>query len=64
MGPRAVAFTPEGPDLTRVEPLHRHLDRYGPEAERMRRILEDKGGEPLDAYAHHVAQTHPSPEEG
>src|SRR6266704_307751 len=39
-----VTFTPEGPDATRVDLTHRHLERYGPEAERMRRILDGKGG--------------------
>jgi len=48
-----VTFTPEGPHTTRVDLTHRHLERYGPQAERMRRILEGKGGEPLAAYARH-----------
>jgi DNA-binding transcriptional ArsR family regulator/uncharacterized protein YndB with AHSA1/START domain len=48
-----VTFTPEGPEATRVELMHRHLERYGPEAERMRRILDGKGGEPLAAFARH-----------
>jgi hypothetical protein len=52
-----VTFTPEGPHVTRVDLTHRHLDRYGPEAERMRRILDDKGGEPLNAFARHLAAT-------
>ena len=34
---------------------HRHLERYGQDAERMRRILDGKGGEPLTAFAWHVA---------
>jgi DNA-binding transcriptional ArsR family regulator len=50
-----VTFTPEGPDQTRVDLVHRHLERYGAQAERMRRILEGKGGEPLTAYARHIA---------
>jgi DNA-binding transcriptional ArsR family regulator/uncharacterized protein YndB with AHSA1/START domain len=50
-----VTFTPEGPDVTRVDLTHRHLEWYGPETERMRRILDDKGGEPLLAFARHVA---------
>jgi DNA-binding transcriptional ArsR family regulator/uncharacterized protein YndB with AHSA1/START domain len=53
-----VTFTPEGPDSTRVDLTHRHIERYGPEAERMRRILEGKGGEPLTAFARHIASTH------
>jgi DNA-binding transcriptional ArsR family regulator len=52
-----VTFTPVGADATRVELRHRHLERYGPEAERMRRILDGKGGEPLAAYARHIAVT-------
>ena len=52
-----VTFTPEGPEVTRVDLMHRHLERYGPEAERMRRILDGKGGEPLAAYARHFART-------
>lgn len=50
-----VTFTPEGPHVTRVDFTHRHLERYGPQAERMRRILDGKGGEPLNAFARHVA---------
>lgn len=50
-----VTFTPEGPDVTRVDLTHRHLERYGQDAERMRRILDGKGGEPLTAFARHVA---------
>jgi DNA-binding transcriptional ArsR family regulator/uncharacterized protein YndB with AHSA1/START domain len=55
-----VTFTPEGPDATRVDLRHRHLERYGPEAERMRRILDGKGGEPLNAYARHIAAQAPT----
>jgi DNA-binding transcriptional ArsR family regulator/uncharacterized protein YndB with AHSA1/START domain len=50
-----VTFTPDGPDATRVDFTHRHLERYGPEAERIRRILDGKGGEPLNAFARHIA---------
>lgn len=49
-----VTFTPEGPDVTRVDLTHRHLERYGPDAERMRQILDGKGGEPLTAFARHI----------
>jgi uncharacterized protein YndB with AHSA1/START domain len=49
-----VTFTPEGPHETRVDFTHRHLERYGPQAERMRQILDGKGGEPLNAFARHV----------
>lgn len=50
-----VTFTPEGPHVTRVDFTYRHLERYGPQAERMRQILDGKGGEPLQAYARHFA---------
>ncbi len=53
-----VTFTPESPHLTRVDFVHRHLERYGPQTERMRRILDGKGGEPLGAYARHLAGQH------
>ncbi len=49
-----VTFTPEGPHQTRVDFTHRHLERYGQQAERMRRILDEKGGGPLTAFAGHV----------
>jgi len=54
-----VTFTPEGPAATRVDLTHRHLERYGPEAERMRRILDGKGGEPLKSFAGHIAKRTP-----
>lgn len=50
-----VTFTSESPHETRVDFTHRHLERYGPQAERMRRILDGKGGEPLNAFARHIA---------
>jgi DNA-binding transcriptional ArsR family regulator len=49
-----VTFTPEGPDATRVHLTHRHLERYGPQAERMRRILDKNAAGPLDAFARHI----------
>jgi DNA-binding transcriptional ArsR family regulator/uncharacterized protein YndB with AHSA1/START domain len=49
-----VTFTPDGPHVTRVDFVHRHLERYGPQAERMRRILDEKGGEPLQAFAQRI----------
>jgi uncharacterized protein YndB with AHSA1/START domain len=55
-----VTFTPEGPDTTRVDFTHRHLERYGPEAERMRRILDAKGGGPLTAFARHLTARIPT----
>jgi len=54
-----VTFTPEGPHATRVDLTHRHLERYGPQAEPMRRILDAKGGEPLNAFAQHIAARAP-----
>jgi DNA-binding transcriptional ArsR family regulator len=50
-----VTFTPEAPEVTRVDLTHRHLERYDAQAERMRRILDEKGGEPLSAFARHLA---------
>ena len=55
-----VTFTPEGPHATRVDYIHRHLERYGPQAERMRRILEEKGGGPLACFAKHLAARQPA----
>jgi len=54
-----VTFTPEGPHATRVDFTHRHLERYGPDAERMRGILEQRGGGPLTAFARHIAAQAP-----
>jgi DNA-binding transcriptional ArsR family regulator len=50
-----VTFTAEGPRTTSVSLAHRHLEGYGPESERMRRILDKKGGEPMEAFARYVA---------
>jgi len=51
-----VTFTPEGPHLTRVDFTHRHLERYGAQAGRMRQILDEKGGAALlTAFAAHMA---------
>lgn len=57
-----VNFTADGPDATVVELAHRHLERYGEEAERMHRILADKGGEPLTAYALYIDAMRPGRE--
>jgi hypothetical protein len=54
-----VTFTPDGAG-TRVDLTHRHLERYGPEAERMRRVLDGKGGEPLAAFARYIAAQAPA----
>ncbi len=59
-----VTFTPEGAEVTRVDLTHRHLERYGQEAGRMRRILDAKGGEPLAAYARHLAAHLPARQPG
>jgi DNA-binding transcriptional ArsR family regulator/uncharacterized protein YndB with AHSA1/START domain len=50
-----VTFTPEGPHITRVDFTHRHLERYGLQADRMRQILDGKGAEPLHAFAQYIA---------
>jgi len=51
-----VTFTPEGPHATRVDLTHRHLERYGTQAERMQQILDEKGGAAvLAAFAAHIA---------
>jgi uncharacterized protein YndB with AHSA1/START domain len=39
-----VRFLAESPHRTRVEFEHRHLERYGAQAERMRSILDGPGG--------------------
>jgi uncharacterized protein YndB with AHSA1/START domain len=48
-----VRFTPEGDDRTRVRLEHRDLERFGPEAERMRLTFEAPGAwdGTLAAYA-------------
>ena len=55
-----VTFTPVDPHVTKVEFTHRHLERYGAQTERMRRILDGKGAEPLGAYARHIAALAPT----
>ncbi len=50
-----VTFTPQGENSTRVALVHRRLERYGVETERMVSILDAKGGEPLEAYARYIA---------
>lgn len=42
-----VTFTPEGPDRTRVELEHRHLDRHGAEWPSLRDGVAGPGGWPL-----------------
>jgi uncharacterized protein YndB with AHSA1/START domain len=48
-----IRFVAEAPDRTRVELEHRDLDRFGPEAERMRETFEQPGAwtATLNAYA-------------
>jgi uncharacterized protein YndB with AHSA1/START domain len=48
-----VRFVEESPGRTRVELEHRDLDRYGPEADRMRMTFEDPGAwtGTLEAFA-------------
>ncbi len=46
-----VTFTELESDTTRVELTHRHLQRYGEQTARMRQILDEKGGDPLLAFA-------------
>lgn len=53
-----VTFTSEGPTTTRVDLVHRRLERYGSEAERMRKILDNKGAEPL-IYLRRFIESHP-----
>jgi uncharacterized protein YndB with AHSA1/START domain len=38
-----IRFLPEGSDSTRVELVHRHLDRYGARRDEMRRIFDSSG---------------------
>jgi uncharacterized protein YndB with AHSA1/START domain len=42
-----VRFVPEGPERTRVELEHRHLDRHGDGWEQMRDAVGSDGGWPL-----------------
>jgi hypothetical protein len=42
-----VRFAPEGPDRTRVELEHRHLDRHGPGWPSLRDGVADDQGWPL-----------------
>jgi uncharacterized protein YndB with AHSA1/START domain len=48
-----IRFVAEGPDRTRVELEHRDLERFGPEAERMRQMFDGPGAwnSTLAAYA-------------
>lgn len=38
-----IRFVPEGAASTRVELVHRHLDRYGARRDEMRRIFDSSG---------------------
>jgi uncharacterized protein YndB with AHSA1/START domain len=48
-----IRFLAESPDQTRVQLEHRDLERYGPEADRMRELFDGPGawGATLSAYA-------------
>jgi len=48
-----LRFVPDGDDRTRVELEHRHLDRFGPAAEKMRALFDSPGAwqATLEAYA-------------
>jgi uncharacterized protein YndB with AHSA1/START domain len=39
-----VLFTPDGPDATRVDLTHRHLERHGAGAEQMRTAVDSPDG--------------------
>ena len=49
-------FTAEGPDRTRVELEHRHLDRHGEGWEAMRDAVGSPGGWSLDRFAEVAAE--------
>lgn len=50
-----VTFTPDGPDRTRVDLEHRHLERHGEQWESMRDGVAGEGGWPL--YLQRYADT-------
>lgn len=50
-----VRFTPVGPDETLVEYAHRHLERYGKGAERMRRAVDGGAARCLATFASAMA---------
>ncbi len=54
-----VRFVAEGPERTRVELEHRHLDRHGPGWEAVRDGIADEAGWPLylDRYAALLARS-------
>ena len=54
-----VRFVEEAPDRTRVELEHRDLDRFGPDAERMRQVFSAPGAwdATLEAYASGMASS-------
>jgi uncharacterized protein YndB with AHSA1/START domain len=52
-----VRFIPDGDDRTRVELVHRHLDRYGPRRDEMWTIFDSTGdwGKILESFARAAA---------
>ena len=54
-----VTFTALGPGRTRVDLVHRHLDRHGEGWQGLRSGLEADGGWPLylDRYAQHITDS-------
>jgi uncharacterized protein YndB with AHSA1/START domain len=48
-----LKFIADGPDRTRVELEHRHLDRYGDRRDEMRRVFDTEGdwGRLLESFA-------------
>ena len=48
-----IRFTPDGPEMTRVDLEHRNLERYGERAEELRASIGSENGWPalLKAYA-------------
>lgn len=55
-----LRFTAQGPASTRVDHLHRHLERYGLAADRMHSIIDgpNGAGQPLAAYARATRHKH------
>jgi len=54
-----VSFAPLGPERTRVELVHRHLDRHGAGWEGYRQGLESEGGWPVFLERYRALVTRP-----